>query len=177
MADMSWFDAYQGRYTQSDLTEENLEVQVRATYDELASHVEALAHLLDNATVPPHNFVFAQPELWPADATHSRIGQAIRRVWHIAQHKGTPRDENVSAAIEACIDILRVFSAPGTGPVTIWEVDNDSPLLFAWLETSRKLWSKGLERAFLRGHFRVDYRPSTTHTLGQQVLQGGRLGN
>lgn len=154
-----WYRRYNGRYSLMDLNDRELCVAVLAAYDDLTNMSRCIEQLVGG------------PVLLNSDATEREanegletllampLGRAIRAIWELAR-AGLAEDAAIPNLISACFDVLVLFQSPASGPITISELWQDSPLLFAWLSAVGLLWDHGLGGKFAHGRWQIEYQPS-----------------
>jgi hypothetical protein len=161
-----WFRRYSGYYGRSDLTQEELAVEVVSTIDDLLITRIRLNTLLGEEPgalppTPPNGAAAKQWTLERYEAVRAfPIARAIEEVWRVAQ-RGAVEEAEIESAKRSCLEALKLFQPLAAhGSITISEIDNDSPLLYAWTVTCSLLWDKGLEKLLRDGRWFIAYLPS-----------------
>jgi hypothetical protein len=150
---------YRGEHSQADLTDANLRIELLSTYDDIVLHLGTMAALVGHrVSVTPDALAIEAADGLEALAALP-IGRAITLVWQVARD-GDIAPEREDDAAHACLDLLHLFEPTFVGPILITELDNDSPLLYAWMRASELLWPRGLRGLIERGHWQVAYKPS-----------------
>jgi hypothetical protein len=162
---VEWFGPYRGHYTRTDLTDENLRGSLMVVFDELREQAVQANKLLGRHEIEYQEAADYEARHGIQAMQTLPIGKVIEAIWRTARD-GLSESDDLAEPITACLKFVHLFMPTGDGPIVVSELDDDDPLLFAWMTACEMLWNRGLRDAFGRAHIWIEYRPSELSQTG-----------